>query len=66
MRPGPARRAAGRWRWRSAVKAHLVGTLHVDASRLEATGFGATKPTQPNTTAAGRQTNRRVELVKLP
>ena len=49
-----------------AVKTYLVGTLHVDASRLEATGFGATKPTQPNTTAEGRQTNRRVELVKLP
>lgn len=49
-----------------SVKAYLVGTLHVDAARLEATGFGATKPTQPNTTAEGRQTNRRVELVKLP
>ena len=49
-----------------AVKAYLVSTLHVDASRLEASGFGATKPAQPNTTAEGRQTNRRVELVKLP
>ena len=48
-----------------AVKAYLVGTLHVDASRLEAAGFGSTKPAQPNTTAEGRQTNRRVELVKL-
>jgi OmpA-OmpF porin, OOP family len=49
-----------------AVKAYLVGTLHVDASRLAASGFGSTKPAQPNTTAEGRQTNRRVELVKLP
>ena len=49
-----------------SVKAYLVGTLHVDPSRLEASGFGAAKPTQPNTTAEGRQTNRRVELVKLP
>ena len=49
-----------------AVKAYLVGTLHVDAARLEATGFGSAKPAQPNTTAEGRQTNRRVELVKLP
>ena len=49
-----------------AVKAYLVGSLHVDASRLEATGFGSAKPAQPNTTAEGRQTNRRVELVKLP
>ena len=49
-----------------SVKAYLIGTLHVDASRLEASGFGAAKPAQPNTTAEGRQTNRRVELVKLP
>ena len=49
-----------------AVKVSLVGTLHVDAARLEAAGFGSAKPAQPNTTAEGRQTNRRVELVKLP
>jgi outer membrane protein OmpA-like peptidoglycan-associated protein len=49
-----------------AVKAYLVGSLHVEASRLEAFGLGSTKPIQPNTTAEGRQTNRRVELVKLP
>ncbi len=49
----------------AAVKAYLVGTLHADAARLEATGLGSTKPAQPNTTAEGRQTNRRVELVKL-
>jgi OmpA-OmpF porin, OOP family len=49
-----------------AVKAYLVGMLHVDASRLEASGFGSAKPAQPNTTSEGRQTNRRVELVKLP
>ncbi|MDZ7629893.1 MAG: OmpA family protein [Gemmatimonadaceae bacterium] len=50
----------------AAVKAYLVSTLNVDASRLEATGLGSTKPAQPNTTPEGRQTNRRVELVKLP
>lgn len=49
-----------------AVKTYLVGTLKVDASRLEATGYGSTKPAAPNTTPEGRQTNRRVELVKLP
>ncbi len=48
-----------------AVKAYLVGTLKVDATRLEASGLGSTKPAQPNTTPEGRQTNRRVELVKL-
>jgi len=50
----------------AAVKAYLVGTLKADAARLEASGFGSAKPSQPNTTAEGRQTNRRVELVKLP
>ena len=49
-----------------AVKAYLTGTLGVDAARLEASGLGSTRPAQPNTTAEGRQTNRRVELVKLP
>ena len=49
-----------------AVKAYLVGTQYVDAARLEATGQGSAKPAQSNATAEGRQTNRRVELVKLP
>jgi OmpA-OmpF porin, OOP family len=49
-----------------SVKAYLVSTLNVEAARLEATGLGSTKPAQPNTSAEGRQTNRRVELVKLP
>jgi outer membrane protein OmpA-like peptidoglycan-associated protein len=47
-----------------AVKAALVATYGVDASRLTAKGFGASKPAAPNTTPEGRQTNRRVELVK--
>jgi OOP family OmpA-OmpF porin len=50
----------------AAVKAYLAETLKVDGARLETSGFGSTKPVQPNTTAEGRQTNRRVELVKLP
>jgi outer membrane protein OmpA-like peptidoglycan-associated protein len=48
----------------AAVKAHLVGT-GVEAARLESKGFGAAKPAAPNDTPEGRQTNRRVELVKL-
>jgi OmpA-OmpF porin, OOP family len=48
-----------------AVKTYLVGTLRVDATRVTATGLGSTKPAQPNATPEGRQTNRRVELVKL-
>jgi hypothetical protein len=37
----------------------------VDAARLTAKGLGSTKPATPNTTAEARQTNRRVELVKI-
>jgi OOP family OmpA-OmpF porin len=46
-----------------AVKAYLVGK-GVSADRLTAKGLGASKPAAPNTTAEGRQQNRRVELVK--
>ena len=48
----------------AAVKAYLVGK-GIDASRLESKGLGATKPKAGNDTAEGRQTNRRVELVKM-
>jgi OmpA-OmpF porin, OOP family len=50
----------------AAVKTFLVATHQIDGARLETTGFGSAKPALPNTTAEGRQTNRRVELVKLP
>jgi len=46
-----------------AVKAYLVGK-GVGAERLTTKGLGASKPAAPNTTAEGRQQNRRVELVK--
>jgi OmpA-OmpF porin, OOP family len=46
-----------------AVKAYLV-SKGVGADRLTAKGLGASKPAAPNTTAEGRQQNRRVELVK--
>jgi OOP family OmpA-OmpF porin len=49
----------------AAVKAYLVQNFQVDASRLTSRGFGATKPVAPNTDEAGRQKNRRVELVKM-
>jgi outer membrane protein OmpA-like peptidoglycan-associated protein len=44
-----------------AVKAYLVGK-GVAADRLETAGFGPDRPAQPNTTAAGREANRRVEF----
>jgi OmpA-OmpF porin, OOP family len=49
----------------AAVKAYLVSKFGVDAARIEAKGFGAAKPVAPNADEAGRQKNRRVELVKL-
>jgi len=49
----------------AAVKAFLEKEYGIDAGRLEARGFGDTKPVAPNDTPEGRQANRRVELVKL-
>jgi len=45
-----------------AVRAQLI-ELGVDASRLEAEGFGASRPIADNGTAAGRAENRRVDFV---
>ncbi len=48
----------------AAVKQYLVSTYSIDPARLTTKGFGASKPVSPNSTAEGRQNNRRVELVK--
>lgn len=48
-----------------AVKDYLVATYQIDPSRLQAKGFGASKPAASNDTPEGRQQNRRVELVKM-
>ena len=53
----------------SAVRASSVVRLfvdeHIDEARLVAVGHGSNLPVQPNTTAEGRQRNRRVELMIL-
>ncbi|MFD1470122.1 OmpA family protein [Hymenobacter caeli] len=46
-----------------AVVAALVGA-GTAATRLEAAGFGQTRPVADNATDAGRAQNRRVELVQ--
>jgi len=48
----------------AAVVQYLTGQ-GIDAARLSAKGFGATKPAESNDTPEGRQNNRRVELVKM-
>ena len=44
------------------VRNALVDQLHVPTSRLTAVGAGAAAPAQPNSSAAGRAYNRRVEI----
>lgn len=48
-----------------AVRAFLLRSAGIDASRLEAVGLGQGSPVDVNDTPEGRQNNRRVELVRL-
>jgi outer membrane protein OmpA-like peptidoglycan-associated protein len=47
-----------------AVRNRLVTAHQVDGEKLSATGYGASRPREPNTTIEGRARNRRVELVR--
>jgi outer membrane protein OmpA-like peptidoglycan-associated protein len=46
-----------------SVRQYLIEKFNIDAGRLTAQGFGESKPIADNKTAAGRQKNRRVEVV---
>jgi outer membrane protein OmpA-like peptidoglycan-associated protein len=48
-----------------AVRAYLEGK-GVEASRLDAKGFGAAKPIADNATEKGREANRRVDFMIAP
>jgi outer membrane protein OmpA-like peptidoglycan-associated protein len=48
----------------AAVRDALVTRYRVGAERLATSGFGASRPKEPNETLAGRARNRRVELVR--
>jgi len=43
------------------VRAYLIGK-QIAGTRLESAGYGSAKPIAPNTTASGRDANRRVEM----
>lgn len=47
----------------SAVRRYLTTTLNVSPAQVEAQGIGYLSPRAPNTTEAGREANRRVEVV---
>jgi outer membrane protein OmpA-like peptidoglycan-associated protein len=49
----------------ASVKTALVTNFHVDPKRLQTQGFGLTRPVASNATDAGKQLNRRVELVRI-
>jgi OmpA-OmpF porin, OOP family len=49
----------------AAVKAELVKSFGLDASRIESDGLGETKLVAPNDTPANKALNRRVEFIKL-
>lgn len=47
----------------NSVKKYLIDKFKMDASRLEAIGYGPNKPIATNKTKEGRQKNRRVQAV---
>lgn len=51
---------------RAQAIAARISSLNVDSSRLKASGLGASLPVAPNTTAANKAKNRRVQIVFTP
>ncbi len=49
-----------------AVATYFVEQHGLDRSRVTAIGYGESRPIASNSTAAGRQKNRRVEVIILP
>ncbi|HEX6916062.1 MAG TPA: OmpA family protein [Chitinophagaceae bacterium] len=45
------------------IRTYLAETFHIDKRRIDATGYGESRPRATNVTAAGRQQNRRVEII---
>jgi chemotaxis protein MotB len=47
----------------SAVAEYLIGHSGIDPGRVATMGFGEYRPIESNDSAAGRQKNRRVEII---
>lgn len=47
----------------NTIRNYLSDKLHLDKNLVEAKGYGESRPRATNTTAAGRQQNRRVEII---
>ena len=45
------------------VVSYLVGELHIASSRLQAVGYGETRPVADNATQEGKRANRRIDAV---
>lgn len=45
------------------VRTYLINTFGISPDRITAVGFGPTRPVAPNSTAAGKAKNRRIETV---
>lgn len=48
-----------------SVLRYFIDTMHLDANNFQYAGYADTHPTADNSTAAGRQKNRRVEITVL-
>ena len=67
----PVLRGSHRSNWdlsqsRANSAAKYLKSKGIDAARIEAVGMAHTQPIAPQTTAAGRSMNRRVEVILLP
>lgn len=49
-----------------AVKNYLLGNMNIDPTKIEAVGYGESKPIATNETEEGRARNRRIEVVIHP
>jgi len=49
-----------------SVQQYMINAMRIPTYRLIATGYGETRPIASNETAAGRQRNRRIDIVIQP